>query len=215
MQNRSANFTLVVMILLTLGACGKSREPAPAGTSTQPAGAATSSPAEGQPITVPEVIKPPQQVFWDSLQTMCGNKYSGQLTVGTEESDRKFGYAKLVIDANRCTKTEIDIGLAVDDDASRTWMVRRLENGLSLHHRHLGADGNEDETSGYGGFTADVGTSSRQQFPADENTAKMIPAATTNVWFLELVPGKTFAYELLREEEQRQFRVVFDLSSPL
>ncbi|NNF17520.1 MAG: hypothetical protein HKN70_12305 [Gammaproteobacteria bacterium] len=161
------------------------------------------------------VTRPPQQLFWESLQSMCGQKYSGQLTVGTEESDRKFGYADLVIDARRCTSDAIDIGLSVDDDHSRTWMIRRHDDGLSLHHRHLGPDGKEDATSGYGGYTAEQGAPGLQQFPADENTGQMIPAAATNVWSIEIKPNESFTYQLLREEEQRQFRIVFDLSTPL
>jgi hypothetical protein len=36
--------------------------------------------------------------------------------------------------------------------------------------------------------------------------------AATNVWTLELEPGRTFAYVLLREGTTRYFRAEFDLS---
>ena len=211
----SKRYCPLVLVTLLSTACGEP-EPAPPPPAADPSLPVAT--AESPPPTTrsePATERPVQAVFWDALTTMCGQQFAGQLTVGTEESDRDFGYAELRIDALRCETDAVDIQLAVDDDASRTWMIRRIDSGFSLHHRHVDETGKEDDTSGYGGFTADTGTATRQTFPADENTGQMIPAAATNVWAIEVVPEKTFTYELRRDEDQRQFRVVFDLSSPL
>ena len=47
-------------------------------------------------------------------------------------------------------------------------------------------------------------------FPADEETKNMIPAASTNVWWIT-VDNTQFTYNLRRIGAERVFRVVFDL----
>ena len=59
---------------------------------------------------------------------------------------------------------------------------------------------------------ADAGTATSQAFPADAFTAELVPAAATNTWTVELVPGELFAYQLRRAGTDRRFRVEFDLS---
>ena len=51
-----------------------------------------------------------------------------------------------------------------------------------------------------------------QRFHADEHTAELIPAAATNVWTVEIVPGKAFTYSLEREGTDRKFKAEFDLT---
>jgi hypothetical protein len=85
---------------------------------------------------------------------------------------------------------------------------------MRLKHDHRHEDGTEDEVTRYGGDTADFGTATRQSFPADAFTAELVPAAATNVWTVELIPGELFAYQLRRERTDRRFRVEFDLSQP-
>jgi hypothetical protein len=41
------------------------------------------------------------------------------------------------------------------------------------------------------------------------------PAAVTNVWTMEVIPGERFAYALRREGTDRRFRVEFDLTRPV
>ena len=81
-------------------------------------------------------------------------------------------------------------------------------------HRH--DDGTEDKVSRYGGDTATAGSATRQDFPADEFSKQLFLAnklerSVTNVWTVEIVPGKHFAYELRRPN--RFFRVEFDLAA--
>lgn len=53
----------------------------------------------------------------------------------------------------------------------------------------------------YGGDTAGPGTADQKDFPPDAFTARLIPAAGTNIWSLALTPQKTFGYGLRREAE--------------
>jgi len=113
-----------------------------------------------------------------------------------------------------CTEREIRVPFHVDEDRSRTWVLTRSDAGLLLKHDHRHEDGTPEELTMYGGWARDGGTSLRQSFPADEQTAKMLPAAATNVWTLELEPGRRFVYDLTRHGQPR-FRAEFDLSRPL
>ena len=70
----------------------------------------------------------------------------------------------------------------------------------------------------YGGDTANSGSATRQEFPADEHSKQLfrannIPVSVDNVWAVEVHPGATFAYELRRPN--RHFRVEFDLTRPV
>lgn len=111
-----------------------------------------------------------------------------------------------------CGPTEIRVPFHVGDDRSRTWVLTRTGSGLRLKHDHRHEDGSEDEVTQYGGDTAEPGTATRQEFPADQHTASLIPEATTNVWTVELEPGEEFVYALRREGTDRRFRIAFDLT---
>jgi hypothetical protein len=83
--------------------------------------------------------------------------------------------------------------------------------GLIFKHDHRHADGTPDKVTMYGGLAAPDGTPHRQSFPADAETAKLIPEAATNVWTLELNTGKRqFSYYLERHEQPR-YKAVFNL----
>jgi hypothetical protein len=114
-----------------------------------------------------------------------------------------------------CSPDEIRIPFHVGDDRSRTWVLTRTPEGLRLKHDHRHADGSEDAVTQYGGDTRDGGTAEWQEFAADAHTALLIPAASTNVWTVEVVPGDLFAYALRREGTDRRFRVEFDLTRPV
>ena len=212
-KRAAARSCLIILMLSGFAACSKEAPtqstPAEAVASTKPVAQQNATSA---PVTP---VESPTEIFWQSLSRLCDQRYPGQLTIGTEESDREIGYAMLYMNVERCKKGEIDIAFIVDNDNSRTWQLRYEEGQLALYHRHINDQGKPDETSGYGGLARATGNAKRQEFPADENTANMIPAAATNVWAIEIVPDKMFAYELQRIEEQRMFRVVFDLTSPV
>lgn len=103
----------------------------------------------------------------------------------------------------------------VADDRSRTWILTRTRSGLRLKHDHRHRDGSEDDLTQYGGDARSPGTATSQEFHADAHTVNLLPEAVTNVWTIEIQPGRTFAYALRREGTDRRFRVEFDLTRPI
>lgn len=157
----------------------------------------------------------PQDLFWSRIQPLCGRAFAGRLVEGSSPADSIFRRATLLMHVRTCTPTEIRIPFHADADRSRTWVLTRTREGLRLKHDHRHADGTEDAITQYGGDTRDTGSPSRQDFHADAHTAALIPAARTNVWTVEIVPGKQFVYALRRVGTGRRFRVEFDLTRPV
>lgn len=202
-------------LICTLAACGDAPPP-PADTAASPDERVAAAPAPVAPAEVPP--PPPQtphQQFWSRLSALCGNAYAGYLTIGTEDSDRAFGEAELKMHVKDCLDDEIRIPFHVGDNRSRTFIVRRDGDTLTLHHRHLDENGEIDEPHGYGGATQSDGSARRQEFVVDDATKAKLPETRYNVWALEVVPGQMFAYELQRPEEDRFFRVEFDLAETI
>lgn len=156
----------------------------------------------------------PRAEFWNTLTALCGQAFAGSV-VENEPADPTFDTQPLVMHVRECTDEEIRIPFHVGEDRSRTWVISRTGEGLRLKHDHRHEDGTPDEVTQYGGDTTDPGTATSQSFPADAGTAELIPAAATNVWTLELIPGETFAYALRREGTERRFRAEFDLRRPV
>jgi quercetin dioxygenase-like cupin family protein len=156
----------------------------------------------------------PQDLFWSRIQSLCGRAFSGRLSEGSP-ADSVFRRATLTMHVRSCTPTEIRIPFHADADRSRTWVLTRTTEGLRLKHDHRHADGTEDAITQYGGDTRDSGSVSQQEFNADAHTASLIPAARTNVWTVEILPGDRFAYALRRVGTDRRFRVEFDLRKPI
>jgi hypothetical protein len=141
----------------------------------------------------------PRDAFMDNLAAMCGRAYAGVATLGST-ADFEDG---LVMHVRSCEAGEIQIPLHVGENRSRTWIVTRTADGLRLKHDHRLEDGTEDPVTQYGGDTAGPGAPLEQSFPADAFTAELIPAASTNVWTMTLVPGQRFIYHLSRDDAPR------------
>ena len=152
-----------------------------------------------------------QDELWRRLQALCGRAFEGRL-VEAPPGDTTFEGKRLVMLVHACDAGTIRVPFHVGDDRSRTWVVSRQPSGLRLKHDHRHPDGTEDAITQYGGDTASPGTAERQEFPADAFTAQLIPAARTNVWSIELHPGRVFVYALRREGTDRRFRIEFDLT---
>lgn len=155
----------------------------------------------------------PADAFMANLNELCGQTHEGRL-VTTDPADADFAGKKLVMGPVACTPGEVRVPFAVGDNRSRTWVITRTGTGVRLKHVHRHDDGSEDKVSRYGGDTATSGTDTRQEFPVDEFSKLMFRAnklerSVTNVWAVEVVPGKHYAYELRRPN--RFFRVEFAL----
>jgi hypothetical protein len=165
-------------------------------------------------VTAIRSLSPAQREFWDRLQSLCGRAFQGRLTE-SNASDSVFARSTVVMHVRECSPTEVRVPLHVGDDRSRTWVLSPVGGGLRLKHDHRHRDGTEDPITQYGGDTGGQGSESRQDFHADSLTAVLIPAARTNVWTIEILPGDKFAYGLRREGTDRRFRVEFDLTRPV
>lgn len=164
-----------------------------------------------------QVPATPQSGFVAALHGLCGQAFEGRV-VSTDAADRDMAGQRLVMHARSCEGDVIRIPFHVGEDRSRTWVISRTATGLRLKHDHRHADGSEDVLTQYGGDTATAGTAARQEFPVDQFSRDMFTrenrsVSNTNVWAVEVHPGRMFAYELRREG--RHFRVEFDLARPV
>lgn len=151
----------------------------------------------------------PEPTLWSELESMCGEAYEGAMVEGTEPSDAELAGEVMTMHVRECTETAIRISFHVGNDRSRTWLLERVEGGLSLEHVHRHEDGVEDEISRYGGDSS--GSAGLVvDFPADARTAEVVPAAAANVWTLSIEPDRRFIYSL--ERPGRRFRAEFDLT---
>ena len=151
-------------------------------------------------------------LYWESLQAICGMAYEGQLVL--PENDEQFGGKKLIMHVRSCKDNVIKIPFFVGDDKSRTWVLTFTEDRIRLKHDHRHKDGSEDKITLYGGQTTNAGQSTLQIFPADEETKNLIPAASSNVWWIT-IDDSEFTYNLRRLGTERVFRVVFDLTKTI
>lgn len=152
----------------------------------------------------------PNVVFWNELQKLCGNAYQGTVAAAPAD-DTTFRDKSLVMHVRACEKNRIRIPFLVGDDRSRTWVLTRVGNRIILKHDHRHEDGKPDKVTMYGGSTTNPGLLTRQVFPADQETADILPAASPNIWWIELVPGEHFSYNLRRMGSERYVSIKFDL----
>lgn len=148
--------------------------------------------------------------FWSQLQSLCGNAYGGTLELPA--SDDQFSGKALVMHVRSCEPNVIKIPFFVGEDRSRTWVLTKSDGRITLDHDHRHEDGSPDAITMYGGATTNSGQPNLQIFPAHGWTRDMIPAASSNVWWIT-IDEKSFTYNLRRLGTERVFRVVFDLST--
>ena len=150
-------------------------------------------------------------VFWSELQKLCGKSFAGTL-VSAPENDTDFKGKALVMHVRACDKNRVRIPFFVGEDRSRTWVLTRKKDRILLKHDHRHNDGKPDEITMYGGWTTNRGSATRQVFPADQETVDILPAAATNAWWIDLVPGESYTYNLRRMGTDRFFSIKFDLT---
>lgn len=144
-----------------------------------------------------------QEMFFENLSSLCGQIFTGASTY-PDDPDHDFAGKILVASFSECSADEIRVKFEVGEDRSRTWIVSKSQQGLLLKHDHRHTDGTPDEITNYGGWANDAGTPWRQYFAADQETAALIPAASTNVWMLQYEPqSQTLTYDLKRHNKPR------------
>lgn len=149
------------------------------------------------------ITKNPQNAFFDTLSSLCGERFEGVMTFPTEGQD-SFANKKLIAKFDSCNNEYVKIPFAVGDDTSRTWVITQRASGLELKHDHRHADGTPDDINLYGGSTQNSGSALSQSFFADDHTKKLIPNASTNVWTISFNANKTeLKYHLERHQRPR------------
>lgn len=170
------------------------------------------------PATAPAIA--PADAFLGHLRALCGRAFAGRVVVDTPPSPTDtFRGKPLVMHVRECGDDVVRIPFHVGDDRSRTWVLTRTARGLRLKHDHRHADGSADRLTMYGGDTRDAGTALRQEFPVDAESIALFrragsAASVSNTWAMQMVPGRTFLYELSRPGG-RLFQVEFDLTRPV
>jgi len=155
----------------------------------------------------------PSQEFWNSLEELCGKAFKGEVLEAPE--DDSFREVELIMHVRSCKENELRIPFFAGEDRSRTWVLTIKNDKIMLKHDHRHEDGSEDEITQYGGEASNHGLSNLQTLPADDYTADLIPAAASNVWWIEIEEGKSFTYNLRRIGTNRYFSIQFDLSKEI
>jgi len=153
-------------------------------------------------------------LFMENLRALCGMAFEGKI-IQAPEGDTTFAGKRLIMEVRYCSDDQIAIPFHVGDNRSRTWVLTIQGDRLLLKHDHRKSDGSDDQLTQYGGLTNNPGLSTRQTFPADMESYKMIPEASSNVWMVGVEPGKTYTYMLHRLGTGRLFHIEFDLTSPV
>ena len=170
-----------------------------------------------------EVPLPAPDAFLAALASHCGQAFAGRIVANEPDTGQPdaFEGKALVMHVRGCEQPaqELRVPFHVGEDHSRTWILGRTDTGLRLKHDHRHEDGSEDVQTMYGGDTVSEGTAVRQEFPVDAHSVALFQregllASTTNIWAMEIEPGKRFLYELSRPDG-RLFQVEFDLSTPV
>jgi hypothetical protein len=153
---------------------------------------------------------PANQIFWQTLSGHCGKSFEGAVVTPISDND-PFADKKLVMHIVDCGDGFIHIPFFVGEDKSRTWVLTMQDGLIKLKHDHRHADGSPDKVTQYGGIASNIGLPGTQFFPADQETADLIPASATNVWWITL-DETSFSYNLRRMGTDRFFSVKFDLT---
>ena len=139
-------------------------------------------------------------------------RYEGTVIEAPENDN--FRGKKLVMHVRSCSENIIRIPFFVGEDKSRTWVLSLQNDRIQLKHDHRHEDGTPDDVTQYGGITSNSGFPNIQFFPADQQTADLIPYASTNIWWITL-EETSFTYNLRRIGTDRLFSVKFDLTKPI
>lgn len=162
---------------------------------------------------------PPSTQFLDSVASMCGKAFAGKVVANEPaQPDDPFETQSLVMHVRTCERGRVLVPFHVGENRSRTWVLTLHGDRVQLKHDHRHQDGTEDVVTMYGGDSTTPGTATRQEFPVDQFSIDLFTrenrtVSNTNVWAMEVHPGRMFAYELTRPG--RKFRVEFDLTAPV
>jgi len=152
----------------------------------------------------------PSLQFWQILSSYCGQSFEGEV-ITAPANDTTFAGKKLVMHVRSCEPGRIRIPFHVGENYSRTWVLTLHDSLIQVKHDHRHEDGSEDRVTQYGGMATNTGSKTTQYFPADQVTVNLLPAAVSNVWWIEVIEGEYFTYNLRRIGTDRQYSIRFNL----
>lgn len=153
--------------------------------------------------------------YINNYQEFCGHTYIGQTTFIDLGENHELDGADLTMILQECSEDEVRIPFIVNEDSSRTWIVKMTQHGLHLSHDHRYPDGTQHDNNFYGGYADDEGTTFLQYFPADHRTIEDRPQREINRWAKEFdLENDRYYYRLYLRGELR-FEAEFDLANPV
>lgn len=155
------------------------------------------------------------KAFLANVRELCGNTYLGEPVYPLDDPEHPFYNQPILLSFSVCEEDRVFMPLQVGDNTSRTWQLTLTEEGLLLKHDHRHEDGTPEDLSMYGGFATDEGTALSQFFPADDETAEMLPEASTNVWNMVIHPDEGIFEYILHRHGNLRFHAVIDISEPV
>lgn len=205
-------FLLSAALALLAAGCGN-----PPGTGAPEAalGGSESSPRDATGLASTAPLPPEQEAFWSALAAHCGRAYEGEISDVTPYYRDGVVGRRAVIHVFDCSDDRIHVPFHLDDNASRNWILTRVDGTLRLKHDHRNPDGTEEEISQYGGDAPVPGLATRQIFPADAHTARILPERADNFWFLDFVGEDVLQYGVHWPTAGHSIRFSFDLSRPV
>jgi hypothetical protein len=135
-----------------------------------------------------------QGEFFANLFENCGETFSGQVSE-MQETQNDISGETLIATFQTCTEEEVQIALAENGNALRTWIVSRSDDGLQLNLRNANAGDPTMEATGFGGMANDEGSANSQVFEASDSTAEAMGDTDAGVWTLGIEDGQ-FSYAL-------------------
>jgi hypothetical protein len=155
------------------------------------------------------------KTFFKDLETLKGKTFFGKAIYMPDTINKNdFWGKKLNFTVSQNKKSELRLPFHVGENKSRTWVLTKTKNGIQLKHDHRHDDGSPDSITNYGGDSdIKISTALAQYFPADEFTAKLIPAAATNRWIMEFSPDKKKFYYILERNNILRFKAEFNLEN--
>lgn len=151
--------------------------------------------------------------FFKELESRKGKTYYGKaIYMPDTVTANDYWGEKLSFKIKSASKSELRIPFQVGENKTRTWVLKKTSSGLQLKHDHRHADGSADSITNYGGNSSrGISTELIQYFPADEFTAKLLPAAATNRWIMQFSADKKKFYYILERDNKMRFKAEFIL----
>lgn len=181
-------------------------------------GADSSEKADSENVLEKEGMNQSHEVYKEflaNIRKLCGNTYLGEPVYPIDDPEHPFYNQPILLSFSICEEDMVFMPLQVGENTSRTWQLTLTEEGLLLKHDHRHEDGTHEDLSMYGGFATGGGTALSQFFPADNETAEMLPEASTNVWNMVIHPDEGIFEYILHRHGNLRFHAVIDISEPV